>query len=176
MEGVNLNIQFPMIYLPFWCPIYQDFSKGFGNLSVPPGETVKLDWGQLEVWFGSAQPSPEQIELCFWTSSPNGKVDDDRFNDLHCTSFLINGTANPSLIEFNVAPNPSSGEIDLHYSLPDGATVEASIFDSYGRLIQVFDMTAPAGSFSMKDFPAGMYLLVLKIDGHVVRTEKLVRI
>ena len=68
----------------FPCPFSNTFTKPFDSLNLQPGASTTLDWGELPIrtW---EDFSGEQINLCFWTSLPNHRLETNNDNDVSCT-------------------------------------------------------------------------------------------
>lgn len=71
--------------------------------------------------------------------------------------------------EFQIAPNPTEGLITLSKTLEIGTTVEVLIQDLSGRTLRRYDFVAGQGAFveilDVRDFPSGMYSLVIQTPG-----------
>jgi hypothetical protein len=68
--------------------------------------------------------------------------------------------------QLELAPNPSSGPLQVDYTLPDGGPVRLDISDSQGRLIRTLFQGRQAGGEHRKTFdlelPAGIYYVHLQ--------------
>ncbi|TAK42607.1 MAG: T9SS type A sorting domain-containing protein [Saprospiraceae bacterium] len=173
IEQVNLNLEFPEVWLPGWCFKIQQFSKQFDNFLLLPGETIDLTWDSLLVWF---EEKPEGfVEFCIWSSIPNHKLDENAANDVHCSDFIVSSKEsflNPS---FQIFPNPTASQATLGYQLPPGTTGAVHIFNSIGRQVEVFPVEQASGSLTLPEYPVGLYFVSLVVEGQVVRTERWVQ-
>jgi hypothetical protein len=75
----------------------------------------------------------------------------------------------------NISPNPATAQATLDYQLPPGTPAEVRIFNSPGRQVEVIPVTRTSGSLTLPDYPPGLYLVALAVEGQVVRMERWVR-
>ncbi len=79
-----------------------------------------------------------------------------------------------------VYPNPFSDKLSVEYYLIGGAQVEISIYNSFGK--KVFKNTSGATvagthteTISVSNLAKGIYFIILKADGAIIQTEKVVK-
>jgi len=80
-------------------------------------------------------------------------------------------------LAFKISPNPSTGYINVAYSLPSGSRVKLSLFSYTGRLIRILRAgQEPPGSYSkrydLSRLTPGMYIIKMESD-FGVNSEKL---
>jgi hypothetical protein len=79
----------------------------------------------------------------------------------------------PELTLFAPAPNPSSGDVELTFELPDAAHAELAVFDLGGRRIDSYEVGAlGAGRHTLRvgrerPLPTGLYFVRLTRGGRV---------
>jgi hypothetical protein len=89
-----------------------------------------------------------------------------------------------AVLSLGAVPNPASGAVGIHYSLPAAARVSVRVFDPTGRLVRVlveesFHRAGPheviwnARNDSGRKLPAGIYFYQLRAPGSLI-THKLV--
>ena len=72
-------------------------------------------------------------------------------------------------------PNPSTQQSQLPYHLNDQETATLSIYDYTGRIIEQVRLTGTGTyQFNAGNYPAGMYVYAVTIDGNIVLQDKLV--
>ena len=70
---------------------------------------------------------------------------------------------------FDIAPNPTEGNITLHFGDWQGL-FEVQVFNTLGQMVDAFMMEANRGGeqiYSLPDVPDGLYYLVLKNNGRI---------
>lgn len=73
-----------------------------------------------------------------------------------------------------IYPNPATDYVRFQYSGPVHDNMTIQLFNARGELLHVMDFqTVSANGLNVSDFLPGMYLLVLREQGEIVRTEKL---
>jgi len=82
----------------------------------------------------------------------------------------IGETAPEPLQQISLFPNPSRGQAELSFQLPESADVSVQVFDALGRLVSVpLQGMLPAGQHNAvlnpTNHPAGMYTVVLQANG-----------
>lgn len=80
--------------------------------------------------------------------------------------------------EFKLSPNPTPAISTLQYSVSGTSTISLEIFNTFGKLIKKTDKVIQSAgahniTIDLSDFPKGIYLCVLNINGNK-RTEKLI--
>lgn len=110
----------------------------FDNLNLEPGEAVTLPVGDISA---PGIPQQEEVELCFWASLPNGKIDKQASNDLKCQSLLINDS--PTLAKdfsLRLFPNPAADQIQVSFSSPLWSDQIGKIYNSQGQLMTTYHL------------------------------------
>jgi hypothetical protein len=79
-----------------------------------------------------------------------------------------------------LVPNPSGGQVQWSFDLPEGAEVGFTVFDLAGRVVHAFDRRMPAGRHvhaldlqRMHGGP-GVYFVRMQVDQRTVGTRRLV--
>ncbi len=126
----------------------------------------------------------DEGDLTFYVAALAGNGNNNKSGDLVYTSSLvlpvvvvgIEDEVKPSL-QINTYPNPTSDLLNVQYSLIEATSVQLSLYNTNGQLIEVlYQGTQAAGehqlqSIMLDQYPKGMYLLEL-VSGEEVRTEK----
>jgi len=178
LNSFRANVRFPDLPMEWPLqpnPVPQHFFKQFSNLNLAPGQNMTLSWDEFTATFVE-YPSGNNMELCFWSSMPDGKSDINPNNDVACADFFVNDEEQqPEQIGFEVFPNPTTSSCSIIYSLPAVSDSELSIYDAMGRLLHRQQLAEGTNRLVIDDLTKGMNLLVLKVNGNVVKTEKLIR-
>lgn len=178
LNSFRANVRFPDLPMEWPLhpnPVPQHFFKQFSNLNLAPGQSTTLSWDEFTATFVE-YPSGNNMELCFWSSMPDGKSDINPNNDVACADFFVNDEEQqPEQIGFEVFPNPTTSSCSIFYSLPAVSDSELSIYDAMGRLLHRQQLAEGTNRLVINDLTKGMNLLVLKVNGDVVKTEKLIR-
>jgi hypothetical protein len=78
---------------------------------------------------------------------------------------------------FSVFPNPTNGDLFADLSSWKGETVQLTVFDAQGNVVHTIEMAA-TGQAQPVDLPrllpAGLYRIVVKLDGKMVDQKKMV--
>lgn len=133
----------------------------FENLDLAPGESISLAVGDIHA---PGIPTEDEVELCFWISTPNGKIDSQGANDMSCQRLLINDVPNlDEVFRLSLFPNPASKQLNLDFHQTLGSNLEGRIFNPLGQALQAFDV--PKGinrkQLDIQDLPPGSYYLIL---------------
>ncbi len=131
----------------------------FDNLNLAPGESISLPVGDISA---PGIPEQDQVELCFWVTKPNGKIDDQGANDIKCERLIINDapSINPDY-QLRLFPNPAVNI--LHIDFSDGLLSEKQgyIYNTLGQILETFLL--PKGIKNKKldilHLPPGTYYL-----------------
>jgi hypothetical protein len=115
LHSVAVNTTFPYVMLVGGDPwnqtvvyLHGTLSNYLSGLSIAPVETKDVV-GDKFVFYFKKYPNGESYDLCFWTSIPNGKVDDNPGNDTDCSAMLVSASERQPLATIQVLPNPASG-------------------------------------------------------------------
>ncbi len=84
------------------------------------------------------------------------------------------------LSDFGIAPNPSSGPLNVYFQLTEAGHMQFDLFDMNGRLVHRIDAgERMPGQHQLTDdqhaLPKGMYLLRAMVDGQVAYAKRWVR-
>ncbi len=159
LDNVNVNIAFGRNYYFDFCFLYSTQQKRFSNLNLPVGESIWIDFGDIQAEGQTAVPA----EICFWTSSPNEEPDANYENDRAChpASYTVS-TKDPKITQVILSPNPADDFTEL--ALSEKMEGEPwQIFDAAGRVVSSGVCTA--GNIlriETAQLPSGFYLLRLK--------------
>lgn len=141
--------------------------KHFSNLNLAPGESVWLDFGDIQANGQAVLPS----QICFWTSSPNQQPDAIHEDDRKChpASYTV-GVKNPDFAAFTLSPNPADGFAEISFS-ENMEEEKWQIFDPAGRLCADGICLGNGQTIRVEtaQLPAGFYLISIQN-----RTAKLV--
>lgn len=81
--------------------------------------------------------------------------------------------------EVTIAPNPAQDAINLRFDLPKAATLDITLLDPLGRLVQRQQIQAAAGSgqhsFAVQSLPAGLYYVRLQTEQQVLTKSVMVQ-
>lgn len=176
MTSVRANVRFPS--LP---PIpqvqlnetEQHFFKDFTGLSVQPGGNTALTWGEITARFVDP-PSGTTLDLCFWSSLPDGKTDVVRSNDVACAEFYVaNETVAAPVVSFSASPNPTKGNFQVAYSIGN-IRAEVEVRNLIGQTLERRATMPGSGRFDVSLPNAGIYFVVLRSNGETIAQQKLV--
>ncbi|MBL7803960.1 MAG: hypothetical protein JNL02_09515 [Saprospiraceae bacterium] len=155
LQEVDVMISFG--YNVFWdiCFYKPAIRKHYDNLMVQPGQSVWLEFGDIEA---SGQVDVP-VEFCFWTASPNEKPDAYREDDVFCHTIAL-GNGGP--VELHTAvrlfPNPADGA--GVYAECDAPGADYRLFDTAGREVRRGQW--PAGISQIRiptdDLSTGLYI------------------
>ncbi|MCC6726716.1 MAG: T9SS type A sorting domain-containing protein [Saprospiraceae bacterium] len=178
LNSVVLNVRFPSLPMEYPLnpnPIPQHFVKGYNNLNLQPGESTWLTWDEIVPVFVD-YPSGITLDLCFWTSMPDGKSDIDNSNDVACGDFFVESKeiVNAPQFDFELSPNPSIGESFLHFSSLINLDVEIIISNLLGQTIQSHSMKSGNNSLKINNLEKGLYLVSATVGNSIIGTKKLV--
>ncbi len=179
VNNILINNYFPIIYLQSFDnhTYYLNGTKrkSVSNLSLAPGETKHITLDKLSYYF-KFEPNGETHEHCFWTSLPNGKVDDDPENDRSCISYTVEAEEKSVTNSISLYPNPASNQlfIETGTPLPDGSTW--TLYDLYGKAAVHAELSGGTSSYTidLPSLPTGLYAWHLTGTDGSVTSGKLV--
>lgn len=150
------------------------YSKKF-VLNIQPGDTTELFIGWVTKYFSY---STNQIQICFYSSSPNSLQDLDPMNDSLCSSYLISNAVyvGAEEIEHNkiqVFPNPASNRITILKSDVNNANSSFVITDLYGRIILSDYLTQSETQINIEALIDGIYFYTLSENNNRLQRGKL---
>ena len=96
-------------------------------------------------------------------------------NRINCDDLALPAEEERNSVSFTVSPNPASGDCTVKFQLPTTTPAEILLSDSYGRILQQHPLPPGSESLTLRGLEQGLYFITLKVDGEVVRTEKLLR-
>jgi PKD repeat protein len=76
------------------------------------------------------------------------------------------------ITEMNVFPNPTNGEVNV--SIPEGVTVNVSIFDAQGKLVAEQMNVSNNGKLNISNVTPGVYMVRLTAE-NAVQTFRVVK-
>lgn len=133
----------------------------FDNLNLAPGESISLPVGDI---YAPGIPEQDEVELCFWVTKPNGKIDNQGANDLNCQRLLINDT--PTIdhgYNLHLFPNPAQEKLHLDFEAGLQSDHIGQVYDALGRLVKTYNF--PKGTtfetIDINRLSAGTYFLKL---------------
>ena len=137
---------------------------------LPPGKDTTIVWGDKnEMGLFPNMDLPDEVDFCFWVSSPNERLDVDNTNDLQCETITIRDvTSVKSPFQsdaLTLYPNPTSGMLNLEIDDPSFRVGEIQIFDPFGKLVfaQPFQPSV-SNSLDVSELSPGVYVLHLKFS------------
>lgn len=100
-------------------------------------------------------------------------TDDDGCTTTECfTVDIINNVDNPILENFiTISPNPTTDYLNVKMRLPSQSQVKIDFYDALGRLILLGEndfVKENDFQFNLSKFPAGIYLIKLKVDDDIL--------
>jgi hypothetical protein len=151
LQSVDVQIGFEWIN-NYYRPVER---RHFSGLSLAPGESTWLDFGDFKI----VQQSTAPTQFCFWTARPNEKPDADHSNDDYCHAVLV-AVQEPSASQLRISPNPSAE--GFWVNAPNENTT-CNLFDSTGRLIQTSKIPTGQDRYFVPtaNLPNGMYIFQL---------------
>ncbi|NET32026.1 MAG: T9SS type A sorting domain-containing protein [Cyanothece sp. SIO1E1] len=131
----------------------------FDNLNLAPGESISLPVGDISA---PGIPEQDQVELCFWISRPNGKIDNLGANDIKCERLIINDVpvVSPDY-QVHLFPNPAVDIVQLDFSDGILSDEQGYIYNTLGQILETFLL--PKGTknkrLDIRHLPQGTYYL-----------------
>jgi hypothetical protein len=153
LDQFSLNTRFD--YFGDICSDAPAISHFYSNLGMLPGETR---WFELDGL--SMEQMSVPVQVCFWTSSPNGIPDYNHADDIACADLLV-GTNEPNISQLDPYPNPADAGFTLEF--PGGVALSSDyrVFDCMGRLVKTGKFADPQEQqyISTAALPEGVYWL-----------------
>ncbi len=130
IDRVGVNVVFNLNQFYDICYNVSARQRQFSNLNLDPGESVWVDFGDVEAFGQDSVPA----KLCFWTSSPNERPDAQHEDDRFCqpVTYIV-AVQEPRLAGLAFSPNPSD-EYTLITFESEMPGEKWQIFDAAGRL------------------------------------------
>ncbi len=84
-------------------------------------------------------------------------------------------SASASSSDFKMYPNPNNGLMTLDYHLGDNETGTVEVYDLTGRILKSFVIQSRGTQLEINstELSAGQYYYVIRVNGQLVKTEKL---
>ncbi|MBI5916260.1 MAG: T9SS type A sorting domain-containing protein [Bacteroidetes bacterium] len=164
-EGDDFKVQYGRLVIPSIQS--ESFNKIYEGVGTYTGPWELYDGASIaEVWY---------TLVCYQT--PDGILYDMNPGlDVDCQELSTPVDFIPeNKAGFSISPNPTSDPTILDYALPPGTSAEILVLDSYGRTIRQHSLHSPSGSLVLDDLLPGLYFIMLKSNGQVLHTEKLIR-
>jgi hypothetical protein len=97
--------------------------------------------------------------------------------DTACFDFVVPTEEPREEVDWQVYPNPTTGELTLYFSGKSFPESELFVLDLWGRtaLTEPLVPGEREHSFTLAALPAGVYFVKLKADGEVVWMAKVVK-
>ncbi|MBX2871874.1 MAG: T9SS type A sorting domain-containing protein [Saprospiraceae bacterium] len=134
LEEVSLNSRFNRCQ--GICASAFTYFYTFENLNLAPGESISLPVGDIHA---PGIPEQDEVELCFWISKPNGKIDSQGANDISCQRLLINDVSDVGEKEgLSLFPNPTTRLLNLDMDQGLRADQEGRIYNTLGQVLHTF--------------------------------------
>ncbi len=146
--------------------------------------TSPSDWTTVHVTTISSQFYKTNFRYKFQFTSDGGNnlyLDDINLYKGSPSNDIVLGLNDNSLNvdEFEIYPNPSEGELNVHFSIPSDNQVYISIKDVMGKLIQTNSINGVEGSnlvlLDTKNLSPGIYFLNTQIGNSVKVSQFVVR-
>jgi hypothetical protein len=161
----SVAVGFRMLGCPTFCTIGTERLEVFRNLNLEPGQSTNVMIKDIN----TTCFRDTMTDLCLWLVSPNGDLDKNQSDNLLCTHDFITTIAHePTLIQFEITPNPTHGIVRITLNPEYGFTQLLEIFDAFGRLVKQELHTAQAEIFTdLSSLPQGNYILKLKTENGI---------
>jgi len=129
----------------------------YAGLDLAPGETVWLDFGDIE----AAGQTKAPTQLCFWTSAPNERPDANHDDDVFCHTAVV-AAAEPGVTGFSIESNPAIDGCWLTF--PGKQQTVGRVFDISGHLLRQIELPAGNTRFYLdtSNWATGIYLLQIE--------------
>lgn len=156
LHHADVMIAFDWSQTFFECGIKPAFRRHYDNLNLAPGESIWLDFGDIEANYQLNLPA----QFCFWTAAPNGQPDADHSDDTFCYDYTIPAPEPVAAGALRISPNPAGAEgFWVERTDEVSEPLVCKLFDATGRLVACERM-APGISrlhFSTAHLPPGLY-------------------
>ncbi|MCB0585632.1 MAG: T9SS type A sorting domain-containing protein [Phaeodactylibacter sp.] len=155
------SITLNTVFLTCWsiCYTQQNISRTFEGLSLAPGESTTLSFGDIQTW---PLPLDEMLPLCIWASGPDGQLDDDFSDNTSCFNVVVSDVEPANSLEnIVVFPNPASGWLAVQYPNPLAEIAELKILTPLGQCLYREAVSAGLATTQLNvgQLPAGLYYL-----------------
>ena len=109
-----------------------------------------------------------EVDTLCWDSVAQSIVVIDTVTGLASLESQVSG--------FKLYPNPNDGNMTLDYFIAEGKTAEFRLYDIMGRTHKVVQLETGQNIYRINDssLHQGLYLYDVRVDGEVVKTDKLV--
>lgn len=134
------------------------------GLNLQPGDSTWITVGDWEIL---AQKDVQNNTICFWTTVPNQKIDDDFSNNMSCLTMLATNTNNLSNAQqFDIFPNPTSDILNVRFT--ESTTIEQiRLTNQIGQVIenQMINQFTNLYQLPIYHLPKGIYFMEIWIEG-----------
>lgn len=158
------RIELNTVFVPCWfiCYTQQNFSRTFDGLSLMPGESTTLNFGDIQTF---PLPLQNTLELCIWASGPDGWLDDDFSDNNACLSLVVSEKEEPVLGGIHLFPNPASDFLEIRFDTLLAAVVELKVLNALGQCLyrEALSPGQSAVRLPVEQLPAGLYYLAVQM-------------
>ncbi len=152
------------------------------------GATVNRSIGAIQIrpdkstdaftltFFPEGEGSPVQVRMRFYNRSNPSDYVEHTFHFGTSATPIEAASATPQLLS-QPYPNPARSIARLDYSLPMGThSAQLILFNLIGKRIAHFPLAELQGraQFSVVDYPAGIYMVSLLVEGQSLATRRLI--
>jgi choice-of-anchor B domain-containing protein len=183
----------PWLIFDYWfLTVTQNGGAGFRDtlkIEIDNGIETKTVWFQRDlqqpVWVTDTVQIASYLQFTntmqisiscsdrFFDQVIEAGIDRLRIEDQSFVATEPDAAAKPQL---EVYPNPSHGRNYLRYDLQAHRAGMVRVLDLDGRELRRMPVDAPTGVMTLDmELPAGMYFVVLEVDGQRLATQKLIR-
>ena len=115
-----------------FCNVDQHFRQDYMDLNLESGASLELVFNNF---FVELQPLAGPIELCFWISLPNSKLDEQFENNHTCHKIISSIRDVPLNQDLAIYPNPAQNMIQIELPKTNFEPSNIRIFDSLGKVV-----------------------------------------
>lgn len=132
--------------------------KRFTQLALLPGESKLLDFGDIYAGFQPAVPT----EICFWTSAPNERPDNNPDDDIYCHKVIVNADEPQIHSHLRIFPNPANDFLKVEHSDLFGSG-DWQLSNSVGQVVASGSLSKGEQvlELEIRSFPDGFYFLTI---------------
>ncbi|MFC2100701.1 T9SS type A sorting domain-containing protein [Bacteroidota bacterium] len=131
-----------------------------------PGSWILLDTTQMLSYIDTSYHLPDTLFYRIETGDSSGCLSSSAIFSTFPQYAGIDEMNWQAKRSFVVYPNPASDQIAFEYFIPTGGNIQFMITDMLGKEIEAFTIISDPGKkhlkLDVKDYPQGMYLLVMK--------------
>jgi len=160
----SLNVNSIFTLCPFICSSWSSYLVDYEDLNVAAGEELILSLGDIEVY--GIQYDESGYEICFWTSCPDGKMDQTQANNQYCKFIDLSVmTKEPLTIDqIEIFPNPTIDHVEVVSSNNQLFIDEIfQIIDVRGKVIAEYRFTnTNSAEMDLTNVNSGIYFIKIK--------------